>query len=384
MVQALIKPQIVKWARENANLNEDIIAAALKIKIDKYLAWENGEELPSFIQAQKLAKKLQIPFGFLYLNKPPEKSIPIPDLRTINNIKNDFSINFQDIIKSALRKQEWLSNYLKGEDEDKVDFIGKFGINDDYHTIAKDIREKLDIDIKAAKKIKTWADYLSYLAHKAELKNIIVLRNSVVGNNTNRHLNVSEFRGFAICDQYAPLIFINTDDSKAAQIFTFAHELAHLWLGESGISDIFIDTDNETQNKNIEYFCNSIAGEFLIPSDLIIKNKNINSQILSDLANEFKVSTVVILRRAYDLKIINKNTYYSLLEVEKEKQKLPLKTSSGGDFYKTNLLRNGEILTNYLINSVLEGKVLYREAALILDVKVETIRKIADQMSIRS
>ncbi len=378
MLQAVIKHNIVKWARERANLNEAEIAKSLNVNKGKYLSWEKGETLPSFRQAQKLAKKLRIPFGYLYLDTPPKQEVQIPDLRTIHGGISDLSPDFRELLNSVLRKQQWLSSFLKEEGELPQDFVGKYSVYSDPVEVSLDIMRVVGINKELTKNSSSWTDYLSMLTKRADEVGIMALRNGVVGNNTNRSLAVSEFRGFALCDAFAPLIFINANDSKAAQIFTFAHELAHLWIGKSGVSNF--DESEETGDSSIEDFCNQVAAEILVPRHDFQKVR-VNSDTVDRLATHFRVSTIVVLRRAYDLKMISKRDFIEMVRIQKSKQK-PTKKSraGGGDFCKILAARHSPLLIRSIINSVLEGRTLYREAALILDVKADTFYKIARNM----
>ncbi|HMM61712.1 MAG TPA: ImmA/IrrE family metallo-endopeptidase, partial [Candidatus Rifleibacterium sp.] len=94
-----------------------------------------------------------------------------------------------------------------------------------------------------------WESFFNILVERSEQAGIIILRSGKVGNNTHRTLDVKEFRGFVIYDELAPFIFINGADAKAAQIFTLVHELAHVWLGASGVSNNGLDTPEYRMNN---------------------------------------------------------------------------------------------------------------------------------------
>ena len=131
------------------------------------------------------------------------------------------------------------------------------------------------------------------------------MRSGIVGNNTHRQLSVDEFRGFALSDPYAPLVFINSRDSKGAQMFTLAHELVHIWLGVSGVSNL---EATYAPNHRIERFCNRVAAEVLVPA-IELRTEwptaRTQSRPLASLAQRFKVSSLVLLRRLRDLRFIS-------------------------------------------------------------------------------
>jgi Zn-dependent peptidase ImmA (M78 family) len=198
----------------------------------------------------------------------------------------------------------------------------------------------------------------------------------IVQNNTHRKLSVHEFRGFALSDPIAPLIFVNGADSKAAQMFTLAHELAHLWLGQSGLSDI---VPNSTNSSRVEVWCNAVAAEILAPLEAVRHDLITREPIpatVARLARNFKVSTLVILRRLLDLGVLDR-AGFTLAYAQELERIADARGGTGGDFYRTTISRTGKRFLRALVQSTLEGQTLYRDAFRMLGIsKTETFNEI--------
>ncbi|MCT7655415.1 ImmA/IrrE family metallo-endopeptidase [Oceanimonas sp. NS1] len=217
-------------------------------------------EKPTFKQAQKLAKVMHVPMAYFYLHKPPEEKLPIPDLRTVEGSRIvEPSLNLRDVVKEVIQRQEWYKDYLKLQGEEELPFVGRFTVRDDVGVVVNDIRETLGLERPRAG---TWDEYFRLLIERVESAGILVMRSGVAGNNTHRKLDVSEFRGFAIADKNAPAVFINSADAPTARLFTFIHELAHIWIGSSGVSDM----DQVSQGNKEEVFVMPSQVSFLFPS----------------------------------------------------------------------------------------------------------------------
>ena len=388
MTEALITPDVLIWARERAEYTVDMLSGKLHTKVDKIKAWENGELKPTFNQAQELAKKLYIPFGYLFLTEPPQEKLPLPDLRTVGDKEPEkISPNFRDLLNDIKQKQEWYRDYAIENSEEVFEYLGKFTIQDEVEVVANSLRNALNISLMERKKCKTRADYLKLLIQKIEALGILVMRNSIVGSNTHRTLKVEEFRGFAISDSHAPLIFLNSSDANNAKIFTLVHELAHLWIDQSGISSVELE---EIHTNKTEKFCNAVSAEVLVPyksfSELWNKFEDFENNIILT-ANYFKVSTFVVARRALDSNLIDKTTFFDYYKRENERfeenrQQKRRENNGGGNYYDTARTRLGNRFSEAVVISTLEGKTLYRDAGELLNVNPSKLTAFAKNLKI--
>jgi Zn-dependent peptidase ImmA (M78 family) len=327
---------------------------------------------------EKLAKKTHIPFGYFFLDAPPAlEERKLPDLRQTPN-PEPLSIDFFEVQDDVLRKQQWYLEYLQEHGAQKLDFVGKYTFKDNLppEQIAIDIRDTLGLTEKDRKQCKDFKEFYSLLSEKVESIGILIFKNGIVKSNPHRSLSVDEFRGFAIADPIAPVIFINGKDSEAAWIFTLAHEIAHIWLGESGVSNLLVSEQNN--GNNLETYCNRIAAEFLTPKIQFLKAWEQSSEPKIDkLRKEFKVSLLVIAIRAYTL---GKIDWATLESIKKESNK---HKGSGGNHYNTSPVRNSKRLTRTIISAAVSGGMMLREAASLLNESPDTVMELSKRLGIR-
>ncbi len=227
----------------------------------------------------------------------------------------------------------------------------------------------------------SWSAALTTLAANAEEIGVLVMINGVVGSNTHRKLDPREFRGFALADDLAPVVFVNGADTKAAQIFTLSHELVHIGIGQSAVSDADM---LRTAANDVERWCNRVAAEFLIPSDEIagyaLDHEHISAE-LDKLARRFKVSTLVVLRRLFDADQLTRDQYRAEYEAELDRVLALMDDSGGsggGNFYNTLPVRVSKRFARALVESTLEGHTLHRDAFAMLGFKkVGTFNELA-------
>jgi IrrE N-terminal-like domain len=255
-----VKKELISWARRRAGLDIQDLADAFP----KFREWEHGDSVPTLRQLENLARKLLTPLGFFFLQEPPKEEMPIQDFRSVADIPIDHpSPNLMDTIFTMQNRQAWYREFIIEEGRERLPFVGSCSLEDKPGEVAKKMRDTLGISSGWAKNESNWEEAFKSLWMRVENAGLLLVCNGVVGNNTSRVLDVKEFRGFVLVDDYAPLIFINNADAKAAQMFTLAHELAHVWIGSTGVVNL---QDMKPANNQTEAFCNQVAAEFLMPT----------------------------------------------------------------------------------------------------------------------
>lgn len=378
-MQVEINPQLLNWAIERSMKDIDNL-------VDKFSSlpeWQNQTKNPTYKQLERFAKATFTPIGMFFLSTPPDELLPINDFRTLaNNNYNKPSANLLDTIYASQQRQAWYQTYRQQQGLDKLAIVGKYTVNDNPTEVAQALIKMFEFHHNYS----SWQQALSERTRLIEQQGILVMSSGIALGNTRRALELDEFRGFALSDEYAPVIFINAKDSIAARSFTLMHELAHIVIAENGVSN----TDNYGNNQNtIENWCNQVAAEILVPSaefrqkyqhGLADLNENLNN-----FAKYFKVSTLVVLGRIYELDYIDVNTFWVLFKTEKEKIAKILaeqKTKKpGGNYYNNKSTSVSKLFIKTITASTLEGKTLYRDAMQLLEVKkIKTFKKLTNKI----
>ncbi len=341
-------------------------------KVPQVEAWIENSKQPTLKQLENLSKKLFIPLGYFFLNAPPEEELPIPYFRNNQSSTGTISANVYDTIQLMLQRQNWLRDYLINNEFDRLSFVGAYRNVENVDLIVNHIRETLNLKEGWANHCKTWQEALAYLVERVEDSGIVTVFNGVVENNTHRKIDVQECRGFVLVDEYAPLMFVNNADSKSAQMFTIVHELAHIWTGHSAGFDF---RKLQPANDPIEHLCDRVAAEFLVPTNAFLEHWE-TTHDYPKLARIFKVSEIVIARRALDLGKINLNAFFRFYEDYKNRewQRKKNSASSGGNFYATAKKRLSVTFASHINSAVKSGQLLYRDAYRLTGMKGDTFK----------
>ena len=358
---------VLRWAAHRARLNDDDLAA----RFTKWPLWLSGDAQPTLKQLEDFARLTHAAIGYFFLPQPPALALPVPDFRTLRDeALAEPSSQLLDTLYLCQQRQNWYRDHARMHGLSALPFVGSASLQEAPEVVAQRLRETLGLSTEARRQMPTWTDALRQLIAKAEDAGVMVMVSSVVGSNSHRRLDVGEFRGFALADDLAPLIFMNGADSKAAQMFTLAHELAHVWLGATGVSDT---QAGQVPEQQTERWCNQVAAELLMPLKDLRAAHHPNAPIpdeIQRLAREFKVSTLVALRRLFDAGTINRAALWQHYRDEQERlRRLKERSSPGGDFYRSLGARTSKRFARAIVSSTLEGMTSFPDAFRMLGMR---------------
>ena len=375
-----VKPATLRWACERSRIDPAILAK----RFPQLPAWESGEKRPTLKQIEAFCSATHTAVGHFFGGDPPEEPVPIPDFRTIANTPvSKPSGNLLDTVYLCQNRQYWYEEYARIEGEPPQPFVGSAAVTDPVEGVAADIRKALGFDLEERRRMSTWTEALRNFIAQADDAGILVMVSGVVGSNTHRKLDPAEFRGFALADPLAPVIFVNGADTKAAQMFTLAHELAHIWLGESALSD---SEARQAPRHGVERWCNEVAAELLVPLAVLREECRAGQELRSELdrlARHFKVTTLVVLRRMRDAGFLRFNEYRAAYDSELERVREAAAVGGGGNFYLTLGARVSKRLARAMVVSTLEGRSRFTDAFYLLGFrKMRTFKTLAESLGI--
>ena len=378
-----LQPKVLRWARERAGLEREQLAANLKLQTQDIAEWEHSGRI-TFNEVDDLAKYTYTPVGYLYLSEPPDDSLPIADFRTRTGVSPQRpSPNLLDTVYQMQLRQAWMREEMISQEDTSLEFIGASSLDSSPSQVAAAMSDALQLSGGWAAVEGSWTNALQTLRDHIESAGVLVVFNGVVGNNTRRKLDVEEFQGFALVDEYAPLIFVNNSDYKTAQIFTLAHELSHIFVGESGLSKL---QDLSPADHTVEEICNKIAAEFLVPIEDLHERWNTareSSDPYHNLAKHYKVSTVVAARRVLDSELITREAFFEYYYENRAKNWGGTQQSDkgrGGNFWNNQLWRVGARFGSAVSRAVMEGRVSYTDAYRLTGLKGDTFSNMPEKM----
>ncbi|CAD7805664.1 hypothetical protein CHRY9390_01401 [Chryseobacterium aquaeductus] len=387
--KAYITPNVLKWARESARMTEEIAAGKVSVSIEKLKEWEAGINQPTIRQAQTLAKAYKRSFALFFLPEIPRDFQPLQDFRKPGSKSLTTSSIF--IIREIQQKQSWISDNYSDNQEEKLPFVGRFNIYDDPQKVANDILQTLNINplfYKSDNPIKEWID-------AAETNGIFVSRTSFI--HSRLKLDSEELQGFAIADPHAPFVFVNSEDWNAPQLFTLLHELAHVWIAETGVSnEVEPNLKQKDKFHPVELFCNEVAANALMPKAIILDfdaSLFQSSKNIFKIAKQLGVSSFALIVRALNLNIITLNTYQKLKkqadidfkeylrrEAEKKKKQKEKENAGGPNYFLLQLNRNSKLFTQTVLDAFRGGYIEPTIASNLLNVQVNKFHKLESQL----
>ena len=389
-----VNPEILRWARETAGL--DLSEASTKLGIsdayglsseERLRRLEAGEDTPSRPLLLKMTKQYRRPLLVFYMSDPPRKASRGTDFRTL---PDDYSPQYDALVDALIRRIQVRQGIIKAaleleEDFQPLEFVGAYNLEAGVQTILESIKQVINFDLQSFRRQPSPHEAFGWLRTQVENIGIFVL---LVGDLGSHHTTIPPevFRGFAIADRIAPFVIINDKDSHAAWSFTLIHELAHIWLGQTGVSNTFAETA-------VEKFCNRVAGELLLPINELdqlnisrARNFEDLGQLISDFSFERNLSSSMV---AYSLFLSNRIEYSTWTKLSKhysdlwyqtrdEKREKNRGKESGPNYYIVRRHRLGDGLISLVQRFTAAGILSTTKAAKVLDVKPVNISRLFD------
>lgn len=358
-----VDQRVLKWAIDESQIPYDNICSRFN-KMDK---WLRGEESPTFVQLKELSNYLKVPFGYMFLKEPPNVDSIKKEFRTIDNKVNyRLSKDLMDVLFDMEFKKNWMSEYRKMQGWDPIEFNGNIELNSLPKEVAKYLYNILELENDWYVSVKDAKEAFNYLRNRMERIGIIIMMSGIVGQNTHRTLDIKEFRAFALIDKYAPLIFINRQDSDTGMIFSLVHEFIHIILDSD---DIIID-EEIMKPTSIEKTINSYVAEFLMPShkiETVWKGYKDSIKEINDISKIFKVSPSALTIKLYEMNLVDRNIVNTIFAITKANIKAK-KRSPGGNYYNTLNSRISKSFSDAVINQTEIGALRYTDAYHLLGI----------------
>ena len=380
-----VSNEVLNWVISHVQMN------SLSQQVVNYLnLWVSGEKTPTFNQIEKVSRATGIPLGYFFLEHPPKEDLSFVEYRTVDSIElENPSRNLIDVMHDMDQIQEWMHNYLVSEGASPVDYVGIFQETTSYEVISQKLRDMLNLPIEWYAKSRTSEESFTTIRKAISNVGTLVMMSGIVGNNTHRPLSIDEFRAFSVVDDYAPLIFINSNDYTNGKLFSLLHEFSHVCIGENSLFNDRYSSGKKV--KKIETLCNAVAAEILVPQKIFVHNwnevveENEPEEAIHILAHSFKCGITVIARKAYDNGFINYELYQNIAKLavrlyNEKRKRLKERGESGGDYYRTAASRIDSRFFRSLVGSVHEGKTLYSDAFRLTNTNRSTFANLAESV----
>lgn len=395
MTTIQVNPKILQWARESTGLT--LLEAASKLHLhqtseispeQKLERLESGIEKPTRPLLLRMSQQYRRPLLTFYLEQPPEKGDRGEDFR---RLPDEYAKTEEGLVDALVRDIKARQGIVRAalEDEDEaapLSFVGSAKVDDGVNRICEIIRSAIGFDLAKFRRYRKVSDAFAYLRGQVEAVGLFVL---VIGDLGSHHSKVSleAFRGFALADPVAPFVIINDQDSRAAWSFTLLHELAHVWLGKTGISGAFFE-------NGVERFCNDVASALLLPAteldSLEVTTKfDLMIERINSFAEERNISRSMVAYRLFRTNRIDEDVW-KRLKVEFRKQWLELRAvqrkqaqeqEGGPTYYMVKRQRIGDALIGLVSRMMNSGTLTPTKAGKVLGVKPRNVYEMFQQAS---
>jgi len=382
-VKALIKPELLVWARKNAGLTVEVAAKKAQIKPEKLQSWETGKESPTVKQLRKLGNIYKRPMAVFYLPEPPKDFQPIREFRRFpGNFAEIESPQLRLEIRRARDRREIALELCQDLEGELPHFLHEASLTDNPESLAEKIRNILGISYEHQIKINNEYEALNWWRTAIEDSGALTFQTTRVYMN--------EMRGFSISETPFPVIVVNGNDTPRGRIFTMLHEYVHIMLHDGGLCDLG-ESGLPPEKREVEVFCNRVAGGIMVPKSCILKEnivlrkgrgKEWTEEEISTLARKYKASREVILRRLLIFNVITKTFYQKKIsEYEKEYEARKERTQEGGpEPYILTISKVGKTFIRLVLNNYYQENITSSDISDFLNTKLKHMGKIEHEV----
>jgi Zn-dependent peptidase ImmA (M78 family)/transcriptional regulator with XRE-family HTH domain len=382
-----VRHEILSWARETAGLS--LSEAANKLGIsrrlgvsaeDRLAAIEGGEVEPSRSVLLKMAHHYRRPLVTFYMSAPPRKGDRGDDFRNVPDRHTAAEALVDALVRDIRARQSMVRAVLVDDEEAKpLPFVGSMKMSDGVGAVLASIRKIIGIDLSEFRAQASPESAFALLRSRVEAAGVFVL---LMGNLGSHHsaIDVEAFRGFALADDAAPFVVLNDQDARSAWSFTLIHELAHLWLGTTGVSGVFADAQ-------IEKFCNDVAGGFLLPAnELPLVGVDLKTDVetaarrIGEFAEGRHLSRSMVAYSLLRAGSLTDNTWRILTgrfqaqwRQRRDAQRERQNDGTGPNYYVVRRHRLGSALLQFVSRNISDGALTPTKASQVLGVKPRSV-----------
>lgn len=386
----VVSPAVIKWARDTAGLSVEKAAKSLNFKDSQILsavqqleAMERGDLAPTRADLIRMSEVYRRSLLILCLDRIPKERSRGSDFRTVQGGQAaDLEPLLDALLRETLQKQVIAREILEEEGADRPSIVGTLSLDTTISDAAAMLLKSCDFDYRRYRKQANAREAFNYARSTVEAAGVFVLLAGDLGNYLSE-ISPLTFRGYAAADDVAPFILINDRDAPVAWAFTMFHELAHIWLGASGIS-------GQSNAIEIERFCDKVASEVLLPESELTSLKGLEGLSLADqlqqlslLSNAWHLSRKMIAYRLYKGGKVTESRWKEIdselvqIWVRRTEKDEPVKEGKqDGNWYNTKRHRIGPALVEMGRRAVAEEIITRSEAALLLGVKAVNLDRL--------
>jgi Zn-dependent peptidase ImmA (M78 family)/DNA-binding XRE family transcriptional regulator len=381
--KALIKPALLVWTRNRAKVTLEDAAKAAGVEAEVVQAWEKGTDAPTLNKLRALAAKYHFPLAIFYLAEPPQDFAPLRDFRRLPDAEaRDIGANLAYHIRNAYERRELALELYEDLREQARPFPLRARPTDNPENVGKAIREFLGIDADLQTRAARQQRAFDFWRRRLEDKNILVF----VVSGPHYSVELKEMRGFAIAKDPLPVIVVNgRDNSQGGKVFTLLHELAHIILGESALSNGAGDSGTLSEERKIERFCDAVAAAAIMPRELVLSfeaatptgERNWKEEVLGAMAHAIGVSREALIIRLITLRRATWDFYRRKADQYEEERRVAAEREDRrpAAIRRPILLMswNGRGFTRLVLRSYYDRKITLNDVSSYLGAKVNHI-----------